>query len=403
MRKNLKIAVIGAGIVGLATAYQLKKLDPDLEIVFLEKEDSFGKHQSGRNSGVIHSGIYYKPGSLKAENCRKGYELLIDFCDQNGIEYDICGKVIVAADESERESLENIYQRGLENKLQGLKKLSASEVREYEPYVQCVEGIWVPQTGIVDYKQVCKKLAEILENSGTEFEYRTKLDKVEVSNGKILLNSGGRTFEADFVVNCAGLYSLEVTRLFDKTFKNIRMIPFRGEYYDLVKEKEYLVKNLIYPVPNPEFPFLGVHFTRVMGGGIKAGPNAVLAFKREGYSRWDVNLKELFEVLAYPGFRKIATKYWDEGWMEMKRSYSKRLFVKALRKLIPEVGYNDIQRGGSGVRAQACDEDGRLIDDFLIVEDQYSLNVCNAPSPAATSSLAIGESVAKKVLERVNR
>lgn len=403
MRKNSRIAVIGAGIVGLATAYQLKKLDPDVEILILEKEDSFGKHQSGHNSGVIHSGIYYKPGSLKAENCRKGYELLIDFCDQNGIEYDICGKVIVAGDNSEKESLENIFQRGIQNKLQGLKKLSASEVKEYEPYVQCVEGVWVPQTGIVDYKQVCSKLAESLKNSGAEFEYRAKLDKVQIANGEIFLKSGNTDFPVDFVVNCAGLYSLEVTRLFDKTFKNIRMIPFRGEYYDLVKEKEYLVKNLIYPVPNPEFPFLGVHFTRVVGGGIKAGPNAVLAFKREGYSRWDVNFKELFEVLSYRGFRKIATKYWDEGWMEMKRSYSKRLFVEALQKLIPEVGYNDIQRGGSGVRAQACDKDGGLIDDFLIVEDQYSLNVCNAPSPAATSSLAIGKSVAKKVLERVKK
>ncbi len=403
MRKKSKIAVIGAGIVGLATAYQLKKLAPDVEILILEKEDSFGQHQSGHNSGVIHSGIYYKPGSLKAENCRKGYELLLGFCDENSIEYDICGKVIIASDEGERASLENIFERGLQNKLQGLKKLSAAEVREYEPYVQCVEGVWVPQTGIIDYKQVCRKLAQILKNSGTEFQYQTKLDKVEIANGEILLKSRDRVFRADFVINCAGLYSLEVTRLFDESFKNIRMIPFRGEYYDLVKEKEYLVKNLIYPVPNPEFPFLGVHFTRVMGGGIKAGPNAVLAFKREGYSRWDVNLKELFEVLTCSGFRKIATKYWDEGWMEMKRSYSKRLFVEALQKLIPDVGYNDIQRGGSGVRAQACDREGVLIDDFLIVEDEYSLNVCNAPSPAATSSLAIGESVAKKVMDKIKK
>lgn len=399
MRKK-KIAVIGAGIVGLATAYQLKQLT-DVEILILEKEDTFGKHQSGHNSGVIHSGIYYKPGSLKAENCRRGYELLIDFCDQNDIEYDICGKVIVASDESEREALENIFQRGIQNELQGLKKLSADEVKEYEPYVKCVEGVWVPQTGIVDYKEVCSKLVEHLKDLGTEFEFRAKLDKVEFKNGEILLSSGKKVFQADFVVNCAGLYSLEVTRLFDKTFKNIRMIPFRGEYYDLVTEKEYLVKNLIYPVPNPEFPFLGVHFTRVMGGGIKAGPNAVLAFKREGYSRWDVNIRELFEVLTYSGFRKIAAKYWDEGWMELKRSYSKRLFVEALQKLIPEIGYNDIERGGSGVRAQACDKGGVLIDDFLIVEDEYSLNVCNAPSPAATSSLAIGESVAKRVVDRI--
>ena len=403
MGKTSRIAVIGAGIVGLATAYQLKQLNADVELLILEKEDSFAKHQSGHNSGVIHSGIYYKPDSLKAQNCRRGYQLLIDFCDQNDIDYDICGKVIVAADNDEKTALENIFQRGIQNKLEGIKKISGAEVKEYEPYVQCVEGVLVPQAGIVDYKNVSKKLVEILQGAGTEFAFRTKLDKVEISNGEVLLKSRDRVFQADFVINCAGLYSVDVTRLFDKTFRDIRIIPFRGEYFNLVKEKEYLVRNLIYPVPNPEFPFLGVHFTRMMNGGIKAGPNAVLAFKREGYSRWDVNVKELFEVLAFKGFQKIASKYWDEGWMEMKRSFSKRLFVKALQKFVPDVGYNDLETGGSGVRAQACDREGILIDDFLIVEDEHSLNVCNAPSPAATSSLAIGESVARKVLERVKK
>ena len=403
MGKTSRIAVIGAGIVGLATAYQLKQLNADVELLILEKEDSFAKHQSGHNSGVIHSGIYYKPDSLKAQNCRRGYQLLIDFCDQNDIDYDICGKVIVAADNDEKTALENIFQRGIQNKLEGIKKISGAEVKEYEPYVQCVEGVLVPQSGIVDYKSVSKKLVEILQGAGAEFAFRTKLDKVEISNDEVLLKSRDRVFQADFVVNCAGLYSVDVTRLFDKTFEDIRIIPFRGEYFNLVKEKEYLVRNLIYPVPNPEFPFLGVHFTRMMNGGIKAGPNAVLAFKREGYSRWDVNVKELFEVLAFKGFQKIASKYWDEGWMEMKRSFSKRLFVKALQKFVPDVGYNDLETGGSGVRAQACDREGILIDDFLIVEDEYSLNVCNAPSPAATSSLAIGESVARKVLERVKK
>jgi (S)-2-hydroxyglutarate dehydrogenase len=394
------VTIVGAGIVGLATAYKLIDQNPRLRVCVIEKESKIAQHQTGHNSGVIHSGIYYKPQSLKAINCQKGYQQLIDFCKDYGIKYDLCGKVIVATSEHEKESLDNIYKRGIENGLTGIKKISAQEVKEIEPHVSCVEGVWVPQTGIVDYKDVSAKYADLIVQNGGILLLSEKVLKIHSSKNETIIVTNKQEIKSRTVVNCSGLYSDKVAKYTNKDI-DVQIIPFRGEYYDLKKEKEYLVKNLIYPVPNPDFPFLGVHFTRMIHGGVEAGPNAVLAFKREGYSRWDINMKELFETLFFSGFQKVATKYWDEGWMEMKRSYSKKLFVKALQTLIPEIQSEDVIRSGAGVRAQACDSAGNLLDDFAIFENDNIINVCNAPSPAATSSLAIGNTIAHKVIKKL--
>jgi (S)-2-hydroxyglutarate dehydrogenase len=394
------VIIVGAGIVGLATAHKLIEANPKIKVTILEKETAIALHQTGHNSGVIHSGIYYKPGSLKAINCQQGYKQLLDFCKDHGIKYDLCGKVIVATSENERGSLDNIYKRGIENGLTGIKKISSQEVKEIEPHVSCVEGVWVPQTGIVDYKDVSAKYAAIFVKNGGTLLLGEKVLKIHSSKNETIVVTNKQEIKCKTVVNCSGLYSDKVAKYTNKDI-DLKIIPFRGEYYDLKKEKEYLVKNLIYPVPNPDFPFLGVHYTRMIHGGVEAGPNAVLAFKREGYSRWDINPLELLETLTFSGFRKVATKYWDEGWMEMKRSYSKRLFVKALQTLIPEIQADDVVRSGAGVRAQACDSAGNLLDDFAIFENDNIINVCNAPSPAATSSLAIGETIAQKVIKKL--
>jgi (S)-2-hydroxyglutarate dehydrogenase len=398
---NFDIIVIGAGIVGLATAYKLLEQNPKLKICVIEKETKIAQHQTGHNSGVIHSGIYYKPNSLKAINCQKGYQQLIDFCEQHGVKYDLCGKVIVATKPEERQSLDNIYKRGVENGLVGIKKITAQEVKEIEPHVQCVEGIWVPQTGIIDYKDVSAKYAVLIQEKGGTIFLGEKVLNIINKNNIAIVTTDKQEISTKVVINCCGLYSDKIAKLTNREL-DLQIIPFRGEYYELKKEKEYLVKNLIYPVPNPDFPFLGVHYTRMIHGGIEAGPNAVLAFKREGYSRWDINLKELYETLTFSGFQKVATKYWDEGWSEMKRSYSKALFVKALQTLIPEIQADDVVRSGAGVRAQACDGQGNLLDDFSIIENENVINVCNAPSPAATSSLAIGNTIALKAIQRLN-
>ena len=397
---KFNITIIGAGIVGLATAYKLLKQNPKLTICIVEKENKIAQHQTGHNSGVIHSGIYYKPNSLKAINCQKGYKELLDFCDDYGIKYDLCGKVIVATKESERQSLHNIYVRGVENGLAGIKKISPQAVKEIEPYVHCVEGIWVPQTGIIDYKDVSAKYLELIQSMGGVIYLSEKVLNIKTTPQTTLVITNKQEISTKVVVNCCGLYSDKVAKLTNKA-TDLQIIPFRGEYYELVKEKEYLVKNLIYPVPNPDFPFLGVHYTRMIHGGIEAGPNAVLAFRREGYSRWDINIKELYETLTFSGFHKVASKYWDEGWSEMKRSYSKKLFVKALQGLIPDIQASDVVRSGAGVRAQACDGQGNLLDDFSIIENDNVINVCNAPSPAATSSLAIGNSIASMVIKKL--
>lgn len=393
------IIIIGSGIVGLATAYSLKKNKPTLKLAIVEKENTLAKHQTGHNSGVIHSGLYYKPGSLKAINCITGYHKLLDFCNQENIKYELCGKIVVATDKSELPYLDNLYERGQQNGLGNLKKLSKEALKEYEPHVNGIAGIHVPQTGIIDYTAVSLKYAEKVKEMGGEIFFGEKVLKINEENDSTEVVTDKSTYQTKLIVNCAGLYSDKIARLTENKL-NLKIIPFRGEYFKLKKEKEHLVKNLIYPVPDPDFPFLGVHFTRMIGGGIEAGPNAVLAFRREGYKKTDINISELAETLAWPGFQKVAAKYWRTGFGEMYRSFSKSAFTKALQKLMPEIQKEDLISGGAGVRAQACDKVGGLLDDFNIIENKNSINVCNAPSPAATSSLAIGETVAALVLKR---
>ncbi len=393
------IIIVGGGIVGLATALQIQNANPKLNLLLLEKENELAKHQTGNNSGVIHSGLYYKPGSLKATNCIHGYHLLIDFCQRNGIPFELCGKIVVATSEEEKPLLQNLFLRGEQNGLKNLRKLTEPELKEYEPHVKGIEGIFVPQTGIVDYKKVAEKYGELIRQNGGEIKLGERVKDIRTEEKEITVVTGSQEYKTKLVVNCAGLYSDRIARLTVKDL-NVKIIPFRGEYFKLKKEKEYLVKNLIYPVPDPNFPFLGVHFTRMAKGGVEAGPNAVLAFKREGYKKSDINLSELGETLAWPGFQKVAAKYWKTGFGEMYRSFSKAAFTKALQKLLPEIQEDDLVEGGAGVRAQACDRNGGLVDDFLILEEKKVINVCNAPSPAATSSLAIGETVSKLVLSR---
>jgi len=397
------VVIIGGGIVGLASALKLKEANPKLKIAVVEKERTLAQHQTGHNSGVIHSGLYYKPGSHKAKNCVDGYNKLIRFCDEEEIPYELTGKVVVATRESQIPTLNMLYERGIQNGLQGMKKLVGYDIKEYEPYVNGVEGIFVPQTGIIDYTAVAYKYAEKFRHFGGEIFSDNKVTDIKkIRDGLLSVICTHETLTTRMVINCAGLQSDLVARLTGAKV-NYRIIPFRGEYFKLKKEKEYLVKNLIYPVPDPNFPFLGVHFTRMAKGGIEAGPNAVLAYKREGYSKSDINLVEFFGSVTYRGFLKVAAKYWKTGFGEMYRSYSKQAFTKALQELLPDIKKSDLIKGGSGVRAQACDRNGGLIDDFLIMDGKSYINVGNAPSPAATSSLAIGEHIAQLVLKNTAR
>jgi len=395
------IIIIGGGIVGLATALHIKQANPSLKVLIIEKEEKIAKHQTGNNSGVIHSGLYYKPGSLKATNCINGYHKMIAFCEQHDIPFDLCGKIVVATTTEEVVLMNNLLDRGKQNGLDRMTVLNKEELAEYEPHVTGVAGIHVPQTGIVDYIKVSEKYAELIEQLDGELLLDTKVLDIngDGATSTVITNNG--THEGKLVINCAGLYSDKIAKITQEKL-NVKIIPFRGEYFKLTKEKEYLVKNLIYPVPDPNFPFLGVHFTRMARGGVEAGPNAVLAFQREGYKKSDINIAELAETLAWPGFQKVAMKYWKTGMGEMYRSFSKAAFTKALQKLIPEIQESDLTTGGAGVRAQACDRNGGLIDDFLILEDERTINVLNAPSPAATSSLSIGETVGNMALNRLD-
>lgn len=392
------IIIIGGGIVGLATGYHLIKKNPQFKVAILEKESEVACHQTGHNSGVIHSGIYYKPGSSKAINCLRGYDMLIEFAKQYDIPYELCGKIIVATDEKELAALENIYHRGIENGLQGLRKINEAQIKEYEPHCAGISGIVVPQTGIINYKQVSLKLAEIFIEMGGEIYYNEKVVDI-IEQDENIIKTDKNIYHTTYIINCAGLFCDTIAAL-SEDHLNVRIIPFRGEYYILKKEKQYLVKNLIYPVPDPNFPFLGVHFTRMIGGGIEAGPNAVFAFGKEAYKKTDFNLKELWQSLSWPGFRKVAMKYWKTGMGEFYRSFSKSAFTKALQRLIPEVQKDDLQPGGSGIRAQACSRDGQLLDDFSIVDKGTIIHVLNAPSPAATSSLSIGLTIAEMMQKR---
>lgn len=394
------VVIVGGGIVGLATALKIQKARPDLKVAILEKEDQLAKHQTANNSGVIHSGLYYKPGSLKAINCINGYHELVQFCEEEKIPFEITGKVVVATREEQKPILKTILERGLQNGLTGTRSITLEELKSFEPYCAGVAAIHVPQTGIVDYFQVALAYGRKIIQGGGQIFLNHKVLKISQKDGLNYIETSKSPFQAKLVINCAGLYSDKVAQMNDPATNDVKIIPFRGEYFKLKKEREYLVKNLIYPVPDPNFPFLGVHFTRMKKGGVEAGPNAVLAFRREGYKKSQINLGELAETLAWPGFQKVAAKYWKTGFGELYRSFSKAAFTKALQELIPEIQESDLVEGGAGVRAQACDRTGGLLDDFAIRESAFAINVLNAPSPAATSSLSIGGTVAAMAIKR---
>ena len=399
--KNYDIIVIGGGIIGTAAALSLQK-NSNLKILLIEAEANLASHQTGNNSGVIHSGLYYKPGSLKAKNCTSGREMLYKFCEEQNIPFQKCGKIVVATHESELNALDELYQRGIANGLSGIKKLSSNEIKDFEPNTYGLAGLFVPQTGIVDYTIVTNKYAEFFSDNGGSIETSCKFLNFRNVNGELILNTSKGDLKTKFLVNCTGLYCDRIAKLCGVN-PGLQIIPFRGEYYILKKEKNYLVKCLIYPVPDPHFPFLGVHFTRMINGNVEAGPNAVLAFKREGYSKSDFSLPDVFQMIFYSGFWKMASKYWRMGLSEFHRSFSKKTFVKALQKLIPEIQENDIEPGGSGVRAQALEPNGKLVDDFRILEANKMVHVLNAPSPAATASLSIGKTIADIVKKKYEK
>ncbi|QDT63148.1 L-2-hydroxyglutarate oxidase [Calycomorphotria hydatis] len=391
------VAIIGGGIVGLATAYQLTRRDPPPSVIVLEKENAIAQHQTGHNSGVIHSGIYYRPNSLKAINCREGKRQLEEFCEQEGIPFDRCGKVIVATTDEEVPRLEALQDRGEANGVM-CERISVERLHELEPHVNGVAALYVPETGIIDFTKVCERLTErVLERNGTlMLKAEVKAIRQSSGHGPISIESTNGDVEADRVITCAGLQSDRVARLAG-LHPAVKVVPFRGEYFRLKPDAQHLVRNLIYPVPDPQFPFLGVHFTRMIEGGIECGPNAVLAFAREGYTKFDADLGDLAETLTFGGFLKMASKHWKMGLGEMWRSLSKSAFVTALQKLVPEIQAEHLEQIPAGVRAQAVRSNGDLVDDFLIEEEAGMIHVLNAPSPAATSALNIGRTIAAKI------
>ena len=388
-------AVIGGGIVGLATAYSLLQRYPDARLLLLEKESAPAQHQTGHNSGVIHAGVYYAPGSLKARLCQAGNRSMVEFCERMGVAYEVCGKLIVATRPEEVPQLAKLEERGRLNGLD-IARLNPEQVREVEPHVRAVAGLRVSITGIADYSAVCRALAKEVESGGAELHYNTRVIGLTYGPEGHRIQTTRGEVHARYLINCAGLYSDRVARLAGADPES-QIVPFRGEYYELRPEKRYLVKHLIYPVPNPDFPFLGVHFTRMIDGSVHAGPNAVLAFAREGYRKTDLNLADLAESLRYPGFQTLARHNLKEGAAEMWRSFSKAAFVKSLQALIPEITADDVTPAGAGVRAQALTPQGGLVDDFLIIEGPGALHVCNAPSPAATASLEIGKYIVDRL------
>ncbi len=394
------IAIVGGGILGLATAYRLLQANPKAKVILVEKENRLAAHQTGNNSGVLHSGLYYKPGSEKAQLSVVGIKEMVDFCRDYGIAHEICGKIVVATNENELPRLENLWERGIANGMEGLRKLNTTQIKEIEPHTNGIAAIHVPQEGIVDYPGVCEKLGELILEAGGEIKLNAKVRKISDNGSGWVVESTAGHFHARFVVTCGGLHADRLAQ-FSGQKPAAKIIPFRGEYFKLKKERQYLVRNLIYPVPDPQFPFLGVHFTRLVLGGVEAGPNAVLAFSREGYTWSSVNFRDLSESLLYPGIWKFLAKYPSMCGYEIHRSLSKAEFTRSLQKLVPEVRADDLEPGGSGVRAQALLPNGRLIDDFHFEEAQGILHVINAPSPAATASLAIGRKIAKKVLTQL--
>jgi len=395
--QQFDIIIIGAGLVGLSVAYHMKKKQAHQRVLILEKEANISSHQSGHNSGVIHSGIYYKPRSLKAQNCINGYHALLDFAVEHDVKHEVCGKLIVAITAEEVNALDHIYERGIQNGLTNLKKLSKTDIREYEPYVSGIAAIHVPQTGIVDYPQMASKLLSLYRQLEGEILFQEEVVGLQEKSNEVIVETNKGTYSAKQLISCAGLQSDRVASFTEKE-NDLRILPFRGEYYTLKTERQHLVKNLIYPVPDPKFPFLGVHFTRMIHGGVEAGPNAVLAFKREGYKFRDFDFKDLSETLTWPGFWKVAAKYGKTGIGEIYRSLSKAAFTRALQKLVPAITEDDLEPGGAGVRAQACDKKGNLIDDFNILRKNNIIHVRNAPSPAATSCLAIGDAISGQLI-----
>lgn len=385
---SFDMAIVGGGIIGLATGMRLVEAYPGIRAVVIEKEDRIAAHQTGHNSGVIHSGLYYRPNSLKARLCVSGSRELVSFCREHVVSHEICGKIVAATSEDQLAALDELYRRGNENQVPGLRMLDPAEVREFEPHVRCIRGLLAPGTGIVDYTDVAKAYAKVFEGAGGKIWLGRKVVRIITESGGLRIETTRGKIFSRSLINCAGLYSDRVARIAGFT-PPCAIIPFRGEYYRIKPERGYLVNNLIYPVPDPAFPFLGVHLTRTIDGKIEAGPNAVLAFAREGYSRARVDPAELIEIVCYPGFRRMVSRYWKKGVAEMVRSFSKKLFAKGLRELIPEVCEEDLIPGGAGVRAQAVGPDGRLLDDFVVQRDERMVHVLNAPSPAATSSAAI--------------
>ena len=392
------VAIIGGGILGLSTAMQLAQSHPSSRVAVLEKETGLATHQTGHNSGVIHSGIYYRPGSWKSRFCVAGIQKLVQFCDENEIEYERCGKAIVATDESELGRLRDLYDRGVANGVEGLEIVGPERLREIEPHTHGVKALWAPRTGIVDYVKVATAYANRFQEAGGDIFTGAPVREIRKSSDAITIETPGGALRARHVINCAGLQADLVAQMAGEE-TGVRILPFRGEYYTLRPESRHLVKGLIYPVPDPRFPFLGVHYTRNIHGQVEAGPNAVLAWAREGYTKGNVNVSEALGTIAYPGFWKMSAKHWKTGMSEMRRSYSKNIFVRDLQRLIPEIRSEDLVPGGSGVRAQAVARNGALLDDFSILAGRDAIHVLNAPSPGATSSLAIGEHIVEQAVE----
>jgi (S)-2-hydroxyglutarate dehydrogenase len=397
MQDPVDYLIIGGGIIGVSTAYKLSLKFPEKKIFILEKEDEICMHQSGRNSGVIHSGIYYPPQSLKAKNCINGYHQLIKFCDEYQIEYKLCGKLIVAHTDSEIEQMNKLHQRGIDNKLDGIIKMNWEEAKQIEPNVICKEALWIPQTGITDYKVIAKKLLSLSLAINTTIHYLQEVIEFNSENSEFIeVKSKKQSFLAKKVINCAGIYSDKIG-LISKDKITHKIIPFKGEFYKIKSEKKDIVNGLIYPVPNPEFPFLGVHMTKLISSEVKAGPNAILAFKREGYKKFEFSFADFWESMTYFGFLKLALKYRAEGWEEMKRSFSKRLFYNSICKIVKGLTMDDIEPFYPGIRAQALYNTGKLEDDFLISENGNFLHVYNSPSPAATGCLAIADTIIEQL------
>jgi L-2-hydroxyglutarate oxidase len=395
-----RVVIIGGGLVGLATAHKLPLRCPSARVTVLEKEAKVCAHQSGHNSGVLHAGLYYKPGSLKARLAVSGIQEMVAFCQQHAVPHEICGKLVVAADESEVPRLRSLHERGIQNGLEGLRLLNREQMREIEPHVGGVAALRVPQEGIVDYEKVCEALQKQIQSKGGRVVLGAKVTALQQVNGEWRVGTTAGDHAADFVINCAGLHCDRVSTLAGEK-REVRIVPFRGEYYKIRAERQHLVRNLIYPVPDPQFPFLGVHFTRLIHGGIEAGPNAVLAFAREGYRKTDVNLGDLWDALTFSGLWRFLAKHKRMSWDELRRSFSRGLFCESLQKLVPEIRAEDLAPGGAGVRAQAMSPEGGLVQDFCLLHRPRALHVLNAPSPAATAALAIGEEISNLVAKEI--